>query len=118
MTNFDPVKRLGSMAPQTALRTDKVCKKTLPTPVFGQSTSVASDAIWAFLCSSKVGPSCPTYHLIEVGLAMEFLPDNVWPFLEWVSAFKCNKDASEILPKHDFVSSSEAAAPVEPRYHP
>ena len=116
MTDFDPVKRLGSMALQTALRTDKVCKKTLPTPVFGRSNSVTSGTIWASLRSSKISPSCPTCHLIEVRLAMEFLPDDVWPFLEWASAFRCNKDAGEILPKRDFVSSSEVAAPIEPRY--
>jgi hypothetical protein len=84
MTDFNPVKRLGSMAFETAPRTDKVCKKTLLTPEFGHSNLVTSDAIWTFLCSSKIGPSRPTHHLIEVALPMEFLPDYVWPFLEWV----------------------------------
>jgi len=99
MTNFDPVERLGSMALETAPRTDKVCKKTLPTPVFGRSISVTSGAIRAFLRSSKIGPARPTRHLIEVGLAMEFLPNNVWPFLEWVLVFRCNEDVVENLPK-------------------
>ena len=84
MTDFDPVKRLGSMALETAPRTDKVCKKTLPTLIFGHSISVTSSAIRASLRSSKIGPTRPTRHLIEVALPMEFLPDNVWPFLEWV----------------------------------
>ena len=84
MTDFDPVKRLGSMALETARHTDNVCKKTLPTPVFRCSISVTSGAIRTFLRSSKIGPAQPTCHLIKVALPMEFLPDNVWPFLEWV----------------------------------
>ena len=105
------------MALETAPRTDKVHKKTFPTPVFGQSNNlVMNSAIWAFLCSSKVGPSHPTYHLIEIALLMQFLPDNMWLFLEWVSALRCNEDAVKILLKHNSVSSSEVAAPVELRY--
>jgi len=118
VTDFDPVKRLVSMALETAPCTDKVCKKTLPTPEFGHSNLVTSDTIWTFLCSSEIGPSRPTRHLIEVALSMEFLPDNVWTFLEWVSAFRCNEDTVMNLPKHDFVSSSEAVTHVEPRYRP
>lgn len=72
------------MALETAPRTDQVCKKTLMAPEFGHSNLVTSDAIWTFLCNLKIGPPRPTYHLIEVALPMEFLPDNVWPFLEWV----------------------------------
>ena len=113
------MKRLSSMVLETAPHTDKVCKKTFPTPVFGQSNNlVTNSTIWAFLCSLKVGPSHPTYHLIEIALPMQFLPDNVWPFLEWLSALRCNEDAVKILPKHDSVSSSEVAVPVEPRYPP
>lgn len=82
------MKRLGSMAPETAPCTDKVCKKALLTPEFRHSYLVTSSAIWTFLCSSKIGPSRPTYHLIKVGLPMELLPDNMWPFLEWVFSFQ------------------------------
>jgi hypothetical protein len=112
------MKRLGSMVLDTALRTDKVCKKTLMTPEFGHSNLVTSKAIWTFLCRSKIGSSRPTHHLIKVALPMELLPDNMWPFLEWVSAFRCDKDTVVNLPKHDFVSSSEAVAHVELRYRP
>ena len=116
--DFDPVKRLGSMALETACHTDNVCKKTLPTPVFGCSISVTSSTIRTFLHSLKIGPARPTCHLIEVALPMEFLPDNVWLFLEWVWVFRCNEVGVENLPKRDFVSSSEVMVSVELRYHP